>query len=132
MDNLIAKGHECILFVDDESYLADIGKEMLEDYGYVVEAMTSSKAALESVEQHPDQFDLVITDYSMPKMDGEQLSREIRRINPGIPIIMCTGIYLDPEALNDLELEKILVKPIDMEDMLKIVREVLDTASSQA
>ena len=130
MDDLIAKGSEHILFVDDEAYLADIGKEMLEDYGYVVESTTSSKKAFELFEKTPDQFDLVITDYIMPEMTGEKLAGKIRQINPNILIIMCTGIFLDSEITNGLEIQKILVKPIDMEDMLKIVREVLDNAST--
>jgi len=129
MEDLIAKGSEHILFVDDEVYLADIGKELLEDYGYVVESMTSSKEAFELFEKYPDQFDLVITDYTMPEMNGEQLARKIRRINPNVPIIMCAGIFLDSEITNGLEFERILVKPIDMEDILKNVREVLDNTS---
>jgi len=59
MDDLIAQGSEHILFVDDEIYLADIGKELLEDYGYVVESRTSSKEAFKLFEKDPDQFDLV-------------------------------------------------------------------------
>ncbi|MCD4721430.1 MAG: response regulator [Desulfobacula sp.] len=126
MDELISKGSETILFVDDEVYLAEVGKEMLEDFGYVVESMTSSRQAFELFEQNPDKFDLVITDYTMPEMTGDQLARKIHQINPKIPIIMCTGISLDPEAINGLELEKIMMKPMGMEDMLKVVRDVLD------
>ena len=129
MDELIARGSETILFVDDEAYLADVGKEMLEDFGYVVESMTSSRQAFELFEQNPDKFDLVITDYTMPEMTGDELAEKIHQINPKIPIIMCTGVSLDPETINSLELEKIIMKPMGMEDMLKVVREVLDKAS---
>ena len=130
MDELIARGSETILFVDDEAYLADVGKEMLEDFGYVVESMTSSRQAFELFEQNPDKFDLVITDYTMPEMTGDELAGKIHQINPEVPIIMCTGISLDPEIINGLELEKIMMKPLGMEDMLKVVREVLDKATS--
>lgn len=129
MDDSILKGNETILFVDDEVYLAEVGKEMLEDYGYEVESMVSSKAAFELFEQNPDKFDLVITDYTMPEMTGEQLARKIHKLNPKVPIIMCTGIAFDPENINGLELEKVLIKPIDMDDMLKVVRDVLDKVS---
>jgi two-component system cell cycle sensor histidine kinase/response regulator CckA len=129
-DSEAQTGNERILFVDDEIYLAEVGKEMLEDYGYNVESMTSSKQALEMFEQNPDQFDLLITDYTMPEMTGEQLARKIRRINPKMPIIMCTGIILEPEAIKDIAFDKILIKPVDMDDMIKIVRQVID--SSQA
>ena len=130
MDELIARGSETILFVDDEVYLADVGKEMLEDFGYVVESMSSSMQAFELFEQNPDKFDLVITDYTMPEMTGDKLARKIHQINPKIPIIMCTGIFLGPEITNGLELEKIMMKPMGMEDMLKAVRAVLDKAAS--
>ena len=129
-DSEVQRGNERILFVDDEIYLAEVGKEMLEDYGYIVESMTSSKQALEMFEQHPDQFDLVITDYTMPEMTGEQLSRKIRLINPKIPIIMCTGIILEPETIKDMAFDKILIKPIDMDDMITIVRQVIDSSYS--
>ncbi len=123
----ITKGNERILFVDDEVYLAEVGKEMLEDYGYKVESLTSSKQAWELFEKQPDQFDLIITDYTMPEMTGEQLAHKIHRINPEIPIIMCTGIILEPEAMKDMAFDKILMKPIDMDDMIKIVRQILDS-----
>lgn len=122
----IAKGNETVLFVDDEIYLAEVGKEMLEDYGYTVESMTSSVDAWEAFVQSPDKFDLVITDYTMPGMTGDLLAGKIRELKPGIPIIMCTGISLDPEITKNLNLEKILMKPIDMDSLLQVVRNVLD------
>ncbi|NOX34856.1 MAG: PAS domain S-box protein [Deltaproteobacteria bacterium] len=124
----ITEGNETILFVDDEIYLAEVGKEMLEDYGYEVESMVNSKQAFELFEKNPDRFDLVITDYTMPEMTGELLSRKIHEINPKVPIIMCTGISLAPEIKKSLEIEKILMKPVDMDDMLMIVRDILDKA----
>src|SRR3989339_206231 len=119
-------GFETILFVDDEVYLAEVGKEMLEDYGYHVESMTRSIDALEAFVQTPDKFDLVITDYTMPGMMGDLLAEKIQGIRPEIPIIMCTGIPLDPEITEGLRLAKILLKPLDMEGFLQLVREVLD------
>ncbi len=122
----VEKGTESILFVDDEVYLAEVGKEMLEDYGYSVVSKTSSKEAFAAFEQAPDSFDLVITDYTMPEMTGAQLASRIREINPDIPIVMCTGISLDPEVLGDAQFTKILMKPLDMDGLLVAVRSVLD------
>ncbi len=122
-------GSESILFVDDESYLAEVGKEMLEDFGYCVEAMTSSKEAFELFKKDTTRFDLVITDYTMPEMTGGQLTRKIKKLNPDIPIVMCTGISLDSELLEDIVLEKILMKPLDMDILLVMVRSILDKMS---
>ncbi|MCF6249329.1 MAG: PAS domain S-box protein [Desulfobacula sp.] len=124
--NQVEGGSESILFVDDEIYLAEVGKEMLEDYGYSVAAMTSSKEAFELFEQDPARFDLVITDYTMPEMTGAQLAGKIKKIDSNMPIVMCTGISLDPELVEGACLEKILMKPLDMDTLLVMVRGILD------
>ncbi len=130
--NQIAGGSESILFVDDESYLAEVGKDMLEDYGYSVEAMTSSKEAFGLFEKDATYFDLIMTDYTMPEMTGAQLTRKIKKINPDIPIVMCTGISLDSELLEDIVLEKILMKPLGMDTLLVTVRRILDKPADKS
>jgi len=125
----IEKGSETILFVDDEEYLAEVGKEMLEDYGYEVESITSSQKALNLFQDNPDRFDLLITDYTMPDLTGEILARKIQEERPDLPMIMCTGVSLDPDILDGINFKKILMKPVDMNDMLMIVRDVLNRSS---
>lgn len=120
------KGSESVLFVDDEEYLAEVGKEMLEDYGYTVQSFTSSKEAFEIFEKNPGDFDLVITDYTMPGMTGAQLAEKIHQLSPDIPIIMCTGISLDQEIIGDIKIDRFLMKPLDMDHLLINVREILD------
>ena len=123
-------GSETILFVDDESYIADVGKEMLEDYGYRVDITTSSTQALERFRADPLKYDLVITDYSMPEISGDCLVREIQQIRPGIPVIMCSGIPLPGEVQDQLELAMVLIKPFDMEVLVESVREILGQETS--
>ena len=126
MDNApLQGGNKIVLFVDDESYIADVGKEMLEDYGYPVDIMTSSRQALESFRASPLKYDLVITDYAMPEISGDCLAREIQQIRPGIPVIMCSGIHLPKEVLNRVELARVLIKPFDMDVLVESVREIL-------
>ncbi|WP_022664543.1 response regulator [Desulfospira joergensenii] len=127
MEKTIPKGgSETILFVDDESYIADVGKEMLEDFGYRVDIMTSSRQALEFFRADPLRYDLVITDYSMPEIPGDRLIGEIQRIRPGILAIMCSGTNMTPEITDKVSLARVLIKPFDMEDLLGTVRDVLD------
>ena len=114
-----------ILFVDDEEYLVDVGKEMLEDFGYRVVAITSPKEALSIFENQPEGFDLVITDYTMPEMTGSQLAARIKEINPDVPIIMCTGIALDRDVEAEVAADEILMKPLDMTGMLTAVKNIL-------
>ena len=83
---------EHILIVDDEKRIVQIGQEMLERMGYRVTGRTSSREALETVRRQPDIFDLVITDFTMPYMNGIELARELSRLRPGMPIILYTAI----------------------------------------
>lgn len=119
-------GSERILFVDDEAYLTDVGKEMLEDFGYRVDAFTRPVDALEQFKTDTGRYDLVITDYTMPAMTGEQLARQIRELNPLTPVIMCTGITPDMIITRKSGIKEVLMKPLDMEKLLRTIRSVLD------
>lgn len=120
------KGSQTILFVDDEIYLADVGREMLEDYGYAVDSMTNAGQAFECFEKNPDKYDLLITDYTMPGMTGEQLVEKIHGLRPELPVIMCSGIEPGPGITRKIGIENMLMKPFDMDELIKIVQKVLD------
>ncbi|MDO9585615.1 MAG: ATP-binding protein, partial [Syntrophales bacterium] len=100
----IPLGKERILFVDDEAALADIGKQMLQSLGYNIVARTSSIEALEAFRTQPDQFDLLITDNMMPNMTGVEPAKNIKRIRPGMPVILCTGFS---EAISEEKVKTI-------------------------
>ncbi len=110
-----------ILFVDDEDYLAEVGREMLEDYGYTVDIMTRSPAALELFKKKPFHYDALITDYTMPEMTGDVLMEKILQIRPGLPVIICTGITPPPEVLDRIQTAILLMKPFDMAQLLQAV-----------
>ncbi len=73
---MIPLGRERILFVDDEQMLVEMGKKMLEKLGYSVTTRTSSLEALETFQNMPDQFDIVITDLTMPGITGLDLQMD--------------------------------------------------------
>ena len=83
-----------VLFVDDEEPLAKLGQQMLEELGHKAVAFTDSREALRAFQYDPDRFDLVITDQTMPHLTGEVFSRELLKIRPSLPIILCTGIAM--------------------------------------
>jgi len=114
-----------ILFVDDEIYLAEVGREMLEDYGYCVDIRTSPNQAFEWFEENQDRYDLLITDYTMPEMTGIQLVEKIHSLRPDLPVIMCSGIDLPNEVFQTVCIRNILSKPFDMEKLVNTVQEVL-------
>lgn len=121
------KGNGRILFVDDEDPIVKMSKQLLERMGYKVEALTSSPEALERFKAAADQFNLVITDLAMPHMNGLALSKELLRIRPDIPIIMCTGYGLsitDVEA-QEAGIKAIVYKPILSDQIAETIGRVL-------
>ena len=79
----LATGGERILFVDDEEALVALGQEALGHLGYKVVATVSSIDALKLFEQSPKNFDLIITNQTMPHMTGARLARKALTIRPG-------------------------------------------------
>ncbi|MCE5251075.1 PAS domain S-box protein [bacterium] len=130
-DKLLGKilpGHERILLVDDEKDLVHIEKGVLEHLGYSVVGKTSSVHALEYFRSNPDWIDLVITDLTMPDIDGRELSRALVSIRPNIPIILCTG-YNETIASGETEelgIREILIKPFNGGMIAASIRRVLD------
>jgi PAS domain S-box-containing protein len=124
---LIITGSERILFVDDEDFLVDIGKRMLERLGYRVTAKTSSLGAFELFRQSPDEFDLVITDMTMPDMTGDVLARKLIAIRPDIPIIVCTGYSerINPDIVKEIGIKELAMKPVVMKDIAQLIKRVL-------
>jgi len=125
---LLPKGKERILLVDDEKPLIDIGQKMLEDLGYRVEGRTSSFEALEAFRANPEKFDMVITDMTMPNMTGEGLAKELMEIRSDIPVLLCTGFSktMNPEKADNLGIEGLLMKPLSMQELARTVRKVFD------
>ncbi len=125
-------GKETILFVDDEETIVYLGKELLSQLGYTVEIHTNSHEALNVFRKNPERFDLVITDQTMPGLTGEALSRELLRIRPELPIILCTGFshIMTAEKAKDLGIQAYLMKPLAIRDLAPIVRHVLDKTLS--
>jgi len=121
-------GNERVLFVDDEIMLVDMSQQILQRLGYQVTACTSSVEALQHFQNDPAAFDLIITDMTMPHMTGKELATEILKINPGLPIILCTGFSetITEEAAKHIGIQAFILKPIVMSDLAVTMRKVLD------
>lgn len=124
----IPKGTEHILFVDDERSIAEMEKLMLEGLGYRVSVKTDSVDALEAFRLHPEAYDLVITDMTMPILTGDKLARELMRIRPDIPVILCTGYnkQITEEKAKRLGIREFFRKPVPMKDIARAIRRVLE------
>lgn len=131
--DVLPTGSERILFVDDESGISNMSGMLLERLGYKVSTRTSSIEALELFEQNPGQFDLIITDLTMPKMTGIKLTEKILDLRPGMPVILCTG-YNDkiPEkGFEALGIRALVHKPFGKSHLANTIRKVLDDQTVQ-
>ena len=119
---------ERVLFIDDEEFLVEWGQSLLERLGYEVTAMNDSTEAFETFSSDPSQFDLVITDQTMPGITGLNLAREILKIRPDIPVILCSG-HSDAVTLDTLKeagITEFLMKPLARKELAEIICRVLD------
>jgi CheY-like chemotaxis protein len=124
----IPQGHGSILFVDDEPTLAHMTAEMLSCLGYEATVHTSSVEALKVFQAAPWQYDVVITDQTMPVMTGEHLARELRRIRPDIPIILCSGFShtMTASKAQTLSIDAFLLKPLGFRELGLALQQVLE------
>ena len=118
---------EHILVVDDEQVLANLAKTMLERLGYTVTAKTSAAEAIAAVRALPDRFDLVITDLTMPDMDGARLGGQLLQIQPHLAILLTTGYsgVMTNEKARELGFRAILPKPSTVRDLGEAVHRIL-------
>jgi len=123
-----ARGEESILLVEDEEELAAAVAEMLSSLGYRVVAQTSGVDALDTFRSAPDEFDLVITDQTMPGITGKELAAEIVRIRPDIPIVLCTGFSdaVTTEGAKGIGIRELVMKPLMLQDLSAMIRRVFD------
>jgi signal transduction histidine kinase/ActR/RegA family two-component response regulator len=120
--------NERILLLDDEPQIVAMEKKLLEKLGYRVTARTSSVEALETFARQPDQFDLVITDMTMPNMTGDQVARSIWDIRPGVPVILCTGYneMMSEDKALAMGICKFILKPIEKDELALAIRSALN------
>ena len=120
--------HFTILIVDDENIVRPIYKRLLETEGYTVFESDSGKHALELCEQMPEQtIDLLITDVSMPEMNGYQLAKELKGKRPNMKVLYVTG-FIDPSQWGDFESvpnDLILQKPFPPDQLVGTVYRLL-------
>jgi len=126
-------GSESILLVDDEKMLVDIGEKILRRLGYDVVTRTSPIEALELFKANPKRFDLVISDQTMPGMRGDALASELMKINPAIPVILCTGYSQQPDQARAAKkgIKALVMKPLLIEEIDRAIRSVLKSGNKK-
>ena len=125
---ILPTGNENILLIDDERPIVEMCESMLNQLGYTVTSSTSSIDALKLFSEGPDDFDLVITDMTMPVMTGDILAIEIMKIRPDIPVILCTGYSrkISANGISEIGIKAYVEKPFVLKELAKTIRQVFE------
>ncbi len=124
----ILQGEETLLFVDDEAMIIDVGKPMLEKMGYKVFIAHNGKEAIEVYNKNKTEIDMVVLDMIMPDMGGSEAYDELKKINPGIKVLLSSGYSIDGLASEIIKrgCDGFIQKPFHMEELSQKLREILD------
>lgn len=127
-------GNESILLIDDEAPILNMCRQMLSGLGYKVTTRTSSIESLELFRNRPNDFDLIITDMTMPNMTGDKLSVELLKIRQDIPVILCTGYskQISEKSAAIMGIKAYAMKPFVLSELANTIRKVLDDAKNTA
>ena len=118
-----------VLFVDDEEAIKELSRRQLENAGFRVSAFSSSLKALEEFRRRPDEFALVVTDNTMPKMSGLQLAQEVLALRPDVRVLLVSGLVdtLAPEVIYQRGIAGLLRKPHTGAQLVAAARALTDT-----
>ncbi len=125
---ILSRGTETVLLVDDEEMVSDLGKRILERFGYTVLTAANGKEALDLYEKERNKISLVILDLIMPEMGGRQCLEELLKIDPPVKVLIASGYSAVGETKKTIESGAMgfVGKPYDIGQMLQAVRQVLD------
>ncbi|MBF0279726.1 MAG: PAS domain S-box protein [SAR324 cluster bacterium] len=127
----LANGCERILLIDDEEIILQMTRKILKKFNYEVTGFLDSQEAIEFFSENSQNFDLVMTDYGMPKLNGKQISEQIKKIRPDIKIILLTGYADLVNSTNSEEwgIDALLSKPYNVNEINAIVRNTLGSGT---
>ncbi len=117
-----------ILLVDDEPSILQTATIVLESLGFTIETAMSGEVALNLLAENANRFDLVMTDFSMPDIDGREMVHRARKLGPMPPFVVVSGYVLDEEHLGDDFIAYIL-KPFRIKDLSLRLNELLESLS---
>jgi signal transduction histidine kinase/CheY-like chemotaxis protein len=123
-------GGEFVCVVDDEEVVGSCTKLVLESKGYRTLIFGSAEQCLAEMENHPAGCAVLVTDQTMPGMQGTELAAAMRRINPGLPVVIMSGYFskISPQALDELGQIELLAKPFTTDELAHAVYRALHPA----
>ena len=126
--NMLRRGHETILLVDDEKMVLYVTVEMLKRLGYKILTAQSGQEALEICKRHKEAIDLIILDMIMPGMSGSETYNLVKNILPDIKVLLSSGYSISGEATEILNrgCQGFIQKPFDVLQLSRKIRDILD------
>lgn len=127
-------GTERVFLVDDETMIIDSIRTILSNLGYTVTSFSDGRHALEYFRKNPLDFDVVITDYTMPSISGIELTRNIKSVRGDIPVILNSGYVdkkLEEEAL-EAGVTLFIKKPVMTGELAVLLRKILDNVYKES
>ncbi|MEM8594566.1 MAG: PAS domain-containing protein, partial [Pseudomonadota bacterium] len=115
-----------VLFVDDETMIVDIIRSTLPLHGIQIDGFNNPEHALDAFKKNPAQYDLLVTDKSMPSMSGIELTQACKAINPNLPVIVFTGFDDETLDLNALGIDELLHKPLKINDLATNIQQLMN------
>jgi two-component system C4-dicarboxylate transport response regulator DctD len=115
-----------IAIIDDDIDITNLFKDILEDDGYTVVAFTDSIAALNHIQENPEEFGLVISDYRMPHLNGYELCTQLIEFNPTLKVILISAYDL---LERDNTKFTFLHKPISIAKLVSVVNEAISKST---
>jgi PAS domain S-box-containing protein len=123
----LSKGEGTLLLVDDEKFILDVGKQMLQSLGYRVYVAGNGKTAVEIYRKNQKDIQMVILDMVMPEMNGVKTFDQLKKLNPDLKVLLASGysINRDVTELLDRGCRGFIQKPFDIWQLSKKVNDIL-------
>ncbi len=134
LEEELSRGSESVLFVDDEEHVRNVGREMLESFGYRVYLANNGIKACKIYEENKDEIELVLLDIIMPEMGGRETYSQLKKIDSDVRVVLVSGYSINEqvrEILNEGAMD-FIQKPFDAKKFSSIVRQVLDRSGQTA
>jgi PAS domain S-box-containing protein len=128
-ETVLPEGKETILIAEDDGASRGVSKRLLENFGYTVIEAADGEEAVTKFREYSDDIDLILLDVVMPKLNGREVYRRIREMNPDAKIIFMSGYAADIIRMDEIVTEgmKVLSKPGMLKKLAFTIREVLDS-----
>lgn len=119
--------HEKVLIVDDEVSIVKMLKSILISLGYQVTTFSNSSDALKELTENYLDYDVVLTDMTMPEVTGLDIARTVKSLSTNLKVILCTGFsdQLQGKNMDDLPIDGLIMKPLIRIDLAKALKNAL-------